>query len=126
MKHIFRCFLFQTRPAPELSRGRRAAFWAWNWGMVLLAALGLGLVSLALAPANYGWNVFWDYFSSPVLLALNLLPSRMMKFENIFCPAPYDFFGTVLPQYVVFPAAAILFSLPLAALAMRAYRRHQG
>ncbi len=78
MKHIFRCFLFQTRPAPELSRGRRAAFWAWNWGMVLLAALGLGLVSLALAPANYGWNVFWDYFSSPVLLALNLLPPMLL------------------------------------------------
>lgn len=69
-----------------------------------------------------------DPTSTPLwsLLAFNLLPSRMMKFENIFSPAPYDFFGMVLPQYVVFPIAAILFCLPLAALAMRAYRRHQG
>lgn len=78
MTRIFRHFLFQTRPDPALSRGRRAGFWVWNWGMVLLAALGLGLVSLALAPANYGWIIFLDYFTSPALLALNLLPPMLL------------------------------------------------
>lgn len=84
----------------------------------------VGATVLLLVPMMFDL----DPTSAPLwpLLALNLLPSRMMKFENIFSPAPYDFFGTVLPQYIVFPAAAILFSLPLAALAMRAYRRHQG
>ena len=78
MTRIFRHFLFQTRPDPALSRGRRAGFWVWNWGMVLLAALGLGLVSLALAPANYGCIIFLDYFTSPALLALNLLPPMLL------------------------------------------------
>ena len=78
MTRIFRYFLFQTRPDPALSQGRRAGFWVWNWGMVLLAALGLGLVSLALAPANYGWTIFLDYFTSPALLALNLLPPMLL------------------------------------------------
>ena len=78
MTRIFRYFLFQTRPDPALSRGRLAVFWIWNWGLVLLAALGLGLVSLVLAPGNYGWTIFLDYFTSPALLALNLLPPMLL------------------------------------------------
>ena len=132
--------LLQIGFAYPLTLGQAAA-----WGLVcvlggcllmtallLLASAALrsafpvvvGATVLLLVPMMFDLNPT----SAPLwpLLALNLLPSRMMKFENIFCPAPYDFFGTVLPQYVVFPAAAILFSLPLAALAMRAYRRHQG
>ena len=78
MGGIFRCFLFQTRPDPGLSRGMRAAFWIWNWGLVVAAGLGLGLVCLVLAPGSYGWDVFWDYCSSPALLALNLLPTALL------------------------------------------------
>lgn len=106
-------------------------------GAVLFAALLL-LASAAMRsafPVVVGATVFLlvpmffdlDPTSLPLwqLLAFNLLPSRMMKFENIFSPAPYDFFGTVLPQYFVFPAVALALTLPLAALALRAYRRHQ-
>lgn len=133
-------FLLQIGFAYPLTLGQAAA-----WGLVcvlggcLLMTALLLLASAALRsafPVVVGATVLLlvpmmfdlDPTSAPLwpLLALNLLPSRMMKFENIFCPAPYDFFGAVLPQYIVFPAAAILFSLPLAALAMRAYRRHQG
>lgn len=132
--------LLQIGFAYPLTLGQAAA-----WGLVcvlggcLLMTALLLLASAALRsafPVVVGATVLLlvpmmfdlDPTSAPLwpLLALNLLPSRIMKFENIFCPAPYDFFGTVLPQYIVFPAAAILFSLPLAALAMRAYRRHQG
>ena len=78
MARIFRCFLFQRRPAPDLRRGKRAGFWIWNWALLLAAALGLGLLSLSLAPGNYGWVIFFDYCASPVLLCLNLLPPMLL------------------------------------------------
>ena len=73
-KQVSLFFLLQRRPEPDWSRGRRTAFWLWNWILLLGAAAVLGLVSLALAPANYGWPIFFDYLSSPALLTLNLLP----------------------------------------------------
>lgn len=75
---LSRLFLFQRRPAPELPVPKRVAFWVWNWGLVLSAALGLGLLSLVLAPGNYGWNVFRDYFNSAALIWLNLLPPALL------------------------------------------------
>ena len=78
MARIFRCFLFQRRPAPDLRRGKRAGFWIWNWALLLAAALGLGLLSLSLAPGNYGWVIFFDYCASPILLCLNLLPPMLL------------------------------------------------
>ena len=57
------------------------------------------------------------------LLLYNLLPVRMMKFSNIFSPAPYELPGAVVPQYVVFPAFALLAALALVFLAARCYRR---
>ena len=59
------------------------------------------------------------------LLLYNLLPVRMMKFSNIFSPAPYELPGAVVPQYVVFPAFALLAALALVFLAARCYRRRQ-
>ena len=79
MARISHCFLFQRRPASGLSRGRCGVFWLWNWGLLLAAAIGLGLISLVLATGTYGWPVFWDYLSSPVLLALNLLPPALLS-----------------------------------------------
>lgn len=111
---------------------------ACGLGGALLFAAFLLLASAALRsafPVVVGATVllllpmFFDFDPTSVplwpLLLFNLLPSRMMKFENIFSPAPYDLFGAVLPQYVVFPAVALVLCLPLAALALRAYRRHQ-
>lgn len=111
---------------------------ACGLGGALLFAAFLLLASAALRsafPVVVGATVllllpmFFDFDPTSVplwpLLLFNLLPGRMMKFENIFSPAPYDLFGAVLPQYVVFPAVALVLCLPLAALALRAYRRHQ-
>jgi len=74
MKRVFSCFLFQTRPGEGLSAPRRAVFWLWNALLLGGGALGLGLLSLVLAPAQYGWPLFWDYMARPGLVALNLLP----------------------------------------------------
>ena len=74
MKRLFSCFLFQKRPEDGLSAPRRAAFWLWNGLLMLGAALALGLLCLMLAPAQYGWELFYDYFAHPALVALNLLP----------------------------------------------------
>ena len=74
MKRFFTYFLFQTRPEDGLSQGRRTAFWLWNALMLCAAACALGMLSLVLAPAQYGWELFSDYLSSPALVVLNLLP----------------------------------------------------
>ena len=49
MKHIFSCFLFQTRPEDGCSKRRRTVFWLWNALLVTGAAVGLGLA---------GWRIF--------------------------------------------------------------------
>lgn len=74
MRRFFGFFLFQKRPGDELSRNQRVIFWLWNAFLPAGAAIALGLISLALAPAQYGWQLFRDYLGHPVLLVLNLLP----------------------------------------------------
>lgn len=74
IKRFFSYFLFQTRPEETLSPRRKAAFWCWNALLSVGAALVLGMISLVMAPAQYGWTLFWDYLAHPGLVALNLLP----------------------------------------------------
>ena len=74
MKQFFDFFLFQKQPGDELSRNQRVVFWLWNALLISGAAVLMGLISLALAPAQYGWAIFVNYLRNPVLLALNLLP----------------------------------------------------
>lgn len=78
MKRLFSCFLFQKRPDSGLSAPRRAAFWLWNGLLMLGAALVLGLLCLMLAPAQYGWGLFFDYLDHPALVALNLVPPAVL------------------------------------------------
>ena len=74
MRQLCSWFLFQKRPAEGLSASGRAAFWIWNALLLGGAAAGLGLLSLILAPSQFGWELFWDYWDHPGLIALNLLP----------------------------------------------------
>ena len=74
MRQFLAFFLFQKRPGDELSRNQRVIFWLWNAFLLTGAAISLGLISLVLAPAQYGWQLFWDYLDHPALVALNLLP----------------------------------------------------
>ncbi len=78
MKGIFSCFLFQTYPAEGLPAPRRTVFWLWNALLMLGTALALGMLCLAMAPAHYGWELFWDYLAHPGLVVLNLLPVVVM------------------------------------------------
>ena len=74
INRFFGFFLFQKRPGDELPRHKQVIFWLWNAVLLAGAVVALGLISLVLAPAQYGWVVFWDYLGHPALLALNLLP----------------------------------------------------
>lgn len=78
MKRIFDCFLFQRRPGPDDSGGRKAVFWTWNGLMLLFAALGVTAVMLLLAVGYYDMEVFWSYFDHPLLFLLNLLPVLLL------------------------------------------------
>lgn len=78
MKRLSSFFLFQTRPEDGLSTPRRVVFWLWNALLLAGAAAALGMISLVLAPAQYGWDMFRDYLSSPALVALNLLPPMVL------------------------------------------------
>ena len=80
MKRFLGFFLFQARPGEDLSPKRQVLFWGWNALLLLGAALALGLISLALAPANYGWDIFLSYLKHPALLWLNLLPPLILIF----------------------------------------------
>lgn len=74
MKRSFPLFLLRTRPEDGLSAPHRAAFWLWNVLLMEGAALVLGMLSLVLAPAQFGWQMFFDYLDHPGLIALNLAP----------------------------------------------------
>ncbi len=74
MKRLFSFFLFQKYPEEGLSTPMRVMFWLWNALLLLGAALVLGMLSLVLAPAQYGWQLFYDYLAHPGLVALNLAP----------------------------------------------------
>lgn len=79
MKAFFdRCFLLRPQPQGEWSRGRRAAYWLWRWGLTFCAGLCMGLVLLLFAYGGYSWEVFLDYFRSPLLLTLNALPAAAL------------------------------------------------
>lgn len=80
MERVRQYFLFQTRPSPQLSRGRRAAFWGWNLGVLLLASAGLALTSALLATGPYPLNVALGYFERPLIFLLNLLPCTLLIF----------------------------------------------
>ena len=71
------CFLFQ-RSSAELPRSRKIWHQIWNWGFVVLLGIGLGVFSLLLACCNRGYEVFWGYFQSPMILLLNLLPPVLL------------------------------------------------
>jgi len=80
MKRLRQYFLFQTRPLPELSAGRRAAFWGWNLGVLLLASVGLALASTLLSTGPYALRIALGYFERPLIFLLNLLPCTVLLF----------------------------------------------
>lgn len=99
MKRSFPLFLLKTRPEDGLSAPHRAAFWLWNVLLMEGAALVLGMLSLVLAPAQFGWQMFFDYLDHPGLIALNLVPPvvLMALFYGIVGRAWLAYVLTALP-----------------------------
>lgn len=67
-----------SRGAPQGGKGRAglspALRWALDLAVLMLWCLAVGVVSLRLASAKYGPELFGSYFRYLILLALNLLP----------------------------------------------------
>ena len=57
---------------------------AFNYIMLALAGAGVGLASLLLGTTVFGLPAFWSYFSSPVVILLNLLPPIILIFLVYF------------------------------------------
>ena len=66
-------WLFQSSPA-GLGKKKTALFWAWNLGLVLASGICLGGVSLLFAYGSYSPNVFYSYFTHPLIFVLNVAP----------------------------------------------------
>ena len=66
-------WLFQAY-CTGLDKKKTAFFWAWNFFLVLASGICLGGVSLLFAYGSYSLNVFYSYFTHPLILALNLAP----------------------------------------------------
>lgn len=66
-------WLFQSS-CTGLDKKKAAFFWAWNFFLVLASGICLGGVSLLFAYGSYSPNVFYSYFTHPLILALNLAP----------------------------------------------------
>lgn len=66
-------WLFQAS-CTGLDKKKTAFFWAWNFFLVLASGICLGGVSLLFAYGSYSPNVFYSYFTHPLILALNLAP----------------------------------------------------
>ena len=78
----------------------------------------------AVGHRRHGADAGADEFDLPKrplwpLLLYNLLPVRMMKFSTFSALRPTSLPGAVVPQYVVFPAFALLAALALVFLAAR-------
>ncbi|MDR0838732.1 MAG: sulfatase-like hydrolase/transferase [Oscillospiraceae bacterium] len=92
-----------------LSRGarlRRAPLFTY----VSLAALGVatGLFSLLLATSIYGLPMFWTYFSSPLLILLNLLPPVLLIFAVWFISGR-AWIAFLIPAFLVLVGAGVDF-----------------
>ena len=66
-------WLFQSS-CTGLDKKKTALFWVWNIFLVLASGICLGGVSLLFAYGSYSPNVFYSYFTHPLILALNLAP----------------------------------------------------
>lgn len=66
-------WLFQSSPN-GLDKKKTTLFWAWNFGLLLCSAVCLGGLSLLFAYGSYSPNVFYSYFTHPLIFVLNVAP----------------------------------------------------
>jgi len=55
-----------------------------NYVATALAGAGVGLMSLLLGAKVFGLSMFWSYFTSPMVILLNLLPPMLLVFLAYF------------------------------------------
>ncbi len=83
-KNKFFSFWLFGKSAAGMPGGKKVLFHLWNWLLPLLAALGTGVLSLLLAFGRYAWEVFYGYFSHPLIALLNVLPAVLL-FALLYC-----------------------------------------
>ena len=73
MKALRSCSLFQTSPG-----GHPGRFWLWNLFCVATSGAAAGLLSLLLAYGNYDRQIFFSYFTHPLICLLNIVPVMVL------------------------------------------------
>lgn len=71
-------FLFGTGLSAGAEPRRRRAFYLWNYGLLTLSAAGICVITLLLAIGVYPDEIFFDYFSHPLIILLNFLPVLLL------------------------------------------------
>ena len=94
-----RFFLFD-RQTQGLSKKQTVLFWAWNAFCLFGSAFFLCVMTLLLAYGSYSRDVFWDYFSRPLILLLNLLPILLLQLLLYACTGR---------QWIAYLATSLLF-----------------
>ena len=106
MKQILKdIFLHTYRQGESLDRAGRLQQ-ALCMAALAVWALGLGTVCLYFAKVNYGRELFYSYWQSPLLLLLNLLPVFLLTYLFFFLAGRV--WAAVLASGIVFCGPAFL------------------
>lgn len=79
-RFLDKIFLLRRAPEADWPRWKRAAYAAWPIFLLACASVCMGLLLLVFAYGQYSWGTFLEYFTSPALMALNILPVAFLIF----------------------------------------------
>ena len=79
-RFLDKIFLLRRAPEADWPRWKRAAYAAWPIFLLACASVCMGLLLLVFAYGQYSWGAFLEYFTSPALMALNILPVAFLIF----------------------------------------------
>ena len=104
-RFLDKIFLLRRAPEADWPRWKRAAYAAWPIFLLACASVCMGLLLLVFAYGQYSWGAFLEYFTSPALMALNILPVAFLIF--LF----YGLTGRAWLAFLLGGGAALGFSL---------------
>ena len=81
-RFLDKIFLLRRAPEADWPRWKRAAYAAWPIFLLACASVCMGLLLLVFAYGQYSWGTFLEYFTSPALMALNILPVAFLIFAG--------------------------------------------
>ncbi len=81
MKRLYdKLFILHREPGADWPMWKRVVYFLWRAAILLCAGATLGFLLLVFAYGHYSWGVFEGYLSSPLILAMNILPVVLLIF----------------------------------------------